>query len=346
MSLSTERFLPYSDPLGEIINNGAQQLYPLLKNIDIDRLRLTEHGRNYYLGSHHKRLFFSIETSAHLLYRALSKLNKLPGEVTVMDYGAGMGSLYLLAKTIGCKQVIYNDILQEWADNAQKMASATGIDVDTYIVGDIGTTMRELDKKDIKCDLITSRNVVEHIYKLEDFYGAIHRYQTQALVFSSTTANFLNPALNLQHVVYHRRIDKNYHEQRKTAIGQKFPSLGAEEAARLAKATRGYKENDLYAAVSDFLAKGTPIKKGYRYTNTCDMIYGVWAENLLTYGEHKRLAGMAGYECSIEPGFWDTHYPKKHMNLLGRTFNRAIRANKTLGYVLCPFIYVVAAPKN
>ena len=57
-----------------------------------------------------------------------------------------------------------------------------------YIVGDIDDTLSALNHKNIQCDIITSRNVIEHIYKLDDFYDAIAHAQPEAWIYSSTTA--------------------------------------------------------------------------------------------------------------------------------------------------------------
>ena len=198
-----DRFLPHKDKLGELLQAKAEQLFILMHHIDIESLGLTEHGKKYFLGSHFKRMFFSIQTSAHLLYNSINLSKKEVKDIVIMDYGAGMGSLYILAKMIGCKQVIHNDILEEWKNNAQLLAQAIHIDVDEYIVGNIEDTLKVLEEKKIVCDIITSRNVVEHIYKLDEYYKLIHQYQPKAIIYSSTTANFNNPAMNLQHVLLH-----------------------------------------------------------------------------------------------------------------------------------------------
>jgi hypothetical protein len=41
-------------------------------------------------------LFFSTETSAHILYRSIMMTGKRIEDITLMDYGAGVGTLFLL----------------------------------------------------------------------------------------------------------------------------------------------------------------------------------------------------------------------------------------------------------
>ena len=317
-----------------------------MKTIDVKTLGLSEHGVQYFLGSHYKRLFFSIQTSAHLLYNSIRLSKKVVQDIVIMDYGAGIGSLYILAKMIGCRRVIYNDILEEWKQNALLIAKAINQDVDEYIVGNIDETLVILENKGIICDIITSRNVIEHIYRLNEFYRIIDRFQPQAIVYSSTTANFNNPAMNLQHILHHRKIEKVYLKQRAGFIRQQFPDLPESTIQQLSIGTRGYEKNELVEAANSFINKGTVPPKNFHYTNTCDMNYGVWAENLLPFHVHESMVAESGRKCMINPGFWDTHYQKPWKNLMGTFFNSLIKMSKYIGFLLAPFIYVIALPKD
>ncbi len=341
-----DRFIPYKDELGELLQAQCEKLYTLMKIINVESLGLSAHGVEYFLGSHYKRLFFSIQTSAHLLYNSINLGKKPVKDIVIMDYGAGIGSLYILAKMIGCKKVIYNDILEEWKQNALLIANAIHQDVDEYIVGNINQTLEVLAAKGIVCDIITSRNVIEHIYRLNDFYKIIDQYQPQAIVYSSTTANFNNPAMNLQHVLLHRRIEKIYLQQRVELIKQKFPELNDTSIHKLSIATRGYEKSEMIAAIDKYINTGSVPAKNYYYTNTCDMNYGVWAENLLPFHIHKAMVAESGRVGIIKPGFWDTHYQKPWKSWMGAVFNSTIKFHKYSGFLLAPFIYVIALPKR
>jgi 2-polyprenyl-3-methyl-5-hydroxy-6-metoxy-1,4-benzoquinol methylase len=198
-----DQFLQQNDELAARINAAATLLYEKLKKLDPDALGMPEYCLNYYKVSHSQRLFFSIETSANLLYRSFSLIKKNPEEAVVMDYGAGVGSLYLLAKMIGCRQVIYNDHLEDWKLSAELIANAIDVHIDHYIVGDIGDCFDRLEKFNIGCDFITSRNVIEHIYRLDHFYETIHKHQPRAVVVASTTANNSNPVAVVKHQLWH-----------------------------------------------------------------------------------------------------------------------------------------------
>jgi len=342
-----DRFLPYTDTLGELLQKEAENLLGLMQTIKVDEIGLSEHGLVYFKGSHFKRLFFSIQTSAHILYNSISLVKKEPKDVTIMDYGAGIGSLYILAKMIGCKRVIYNDILEEWKQNALLIAKAINKDVDDYIVGNIDETLQIINNKAIVIDIITSRNVIEHIYKLDKFYTCISNYQPKAIVYSSTTANFNNPAMNIQHLLLHRRIEKVYYQQRIDFIQNNFPNIEKHSTHTLAVNTRGYEKSELQQAVEKFIEHKTNPQKNYYYTNTCDITYGVWAENLLPFKVHKQMIESNGkLMCMIKPGFWDTHYHSAWKNLMGKFFNQLICNVPFLSFLLAPFVYVIALPNQ
>ena len=341
-----DKFLPHEDEPGRLINTCAADLFTRLQQIDADTLGLPEHCLYYYKASHSRRLFFSIETSAHLLYNALRLSGKPVNETVIMDYGAGVGTLYLLAKLIGCKKVIYNDHLRDWQFSAELIAKAAGIQVDHYIVGDIHDSVDQLKKLGIQCHIITSRNVVEHIYKLDEFFDAIFRKQRGAIIYSSTTANKSNPAAALKHVWWHRKWEKVYRGKRLQLIKRAADTLSHKQAMRLAIATRGLAAEDLAEAIGEFVAIGKMPDPSVHGTNTCDPENGVWAEHLLSLEEYKELIDEDRYNVRFEPGFWDTHYSKGYKNVASKILNGLIRSNRTLGMQLAPFMYVIADPRK
>lgn len=341
-----DNFLPQKDELSRIIQEQSAKLYTLLSGLDIDSLQIPENCLYYLKASHMKRLFFSIQTSAHLLYRSIVKSGITLNQVTVMDYGAGVGTLYMLAKMIGCKKVIYNDHLEEWKQSAEAIANAISVHVDEYIVGDIEDTLQHLKAESIECDIIISRNVIEHIYKLDVFYNTIFAYTPKAIVYSSTTANYYNPAANVKHIMWHTKWEKEYRRQREEIIAKLLPAADKKQATTLAAQTKGLGAGDIELAVKDRLA-GRPVQNpSIHRSNTCDPFTGVWAEHLLKFEEYKKVINTERYKVSFEPGFWDTHYSKPWKNLLGRALNPLIKLSGAAGIVAAPFIYVIAEPVN
>lgn len=339
-----DRFLPQHDDLGILINKHATELHTRLVSLNVDALGLPDHCLYYFKTSHFNRLYFSIETSAHLLYRSISIVKKSPAELVIMDYGAGVGTLYMLAKMIGCKKVIYNDFLEEWKFSALQIAEAINIHIDEYIVGDIDDTMTDLRSKQIECDIITSRNVIEHVYDLACFYRAIRENQPNALVYSSTTANLYNPAVHIKHVLWHRKWEKEYYKRRLEIIGS-GDIQDVSKQQLLARKTQGLARHDLAAAIQQYVTSGILPDPSMHYTNCCQPDTGVWAEHMISFARYRKFIEDAGYKTLFLPGFWDTHYSSGLKNIMANVFNKLIRALGNTGIVLSPFIYVIAQPR-
>ena len=266
-------------------------------------------------------------------------------EIVIMDYGAGVGTLYMLAKMIGCKIVIYNDFLEEWRFSALKIAEAVDVQIDEAILGDIEETLETIATKNIRCDIITSRNVIEHVYKLDNFYQAIFLQQPQALIYSSTTANIYNPGSHVKHVLWHRRWEKEYYKKRLEIIAS--TGMVPEQSKRrvLAKKTQGLALTDLTKAVQAYHESQELPNASVHYSNTCEPLTGVWAEHLLTFDQYRKHIGTDKYRVTFLPGFWDTHYQKKWKNIFAKMMNWIIGVTGKAGILLAPFIYVIADPE-
>ena len=91
--MTIDRFLPQQDHLANFINEQASELHAKLIALPVETLGLPDHCLYYFKTSHFNRLFFSIETSAHLLYKSVSIQDKPVSGVVIMDYGAGVGTL-------------------------------------------------------------------------------------------------------------------------------------------------------------------------------------------------------------------------------------------------------------
>ena len=341
-----DKFLPFDDELGRKINAAAADLYNKLVNVDANKLGMPEHCLVYFTSSHSKRLFFSTETSAHILYRSITLTGRSPAETVLMDYGAGVGTLFLLAKMIGCRSVVYSDHLEDWRYSAELIATAIGIKIDHYVVGDIDDCLDELQQLNINCDIITSRNVVEHIYKLDKFFSSIHQKQPQALIFSSTTANKQNPVAAIKHMLWHRKWEKVYRGKRLVAIDRQSPGMPSFKKLKLARATRGLAIDDLGKAIDEFRKTGNLPDPSVFGSNACDPSNGVWAENLLSVKTYRRLINENVYTVSFVPGFWDTHYKQRYMNAAARMLNKIISKGGAIAMMLAPFIYIIARPKK
>jgi 2-polyprenyl-3-methyl-5-hydroxy-6-metoxy-1,4-benzoquinol methylase len=339
-------FVKPVDNLSRLINEKAEKLYLSLKELPLEHLDLSELSKSYFKGCHQQRNFFSVQTAAELLYRSIILKGKPVEETIIMDYGAGVGSLYLLAKMIGCKMVVYNDIMAEMTDAAEKVANYLKITIDLYITADHSGTIEQLNEEGISCDIILSRNVVEHIYDLNDFYKKMSAGQPDALIYFSTTANYQNPAMLLFHKRLHKKHEQVFMPVRKKIISSKLNAISSDELERLAIATRGLAMQDLDNAIEMYRVNGVLPNPDIHYSNTCNPENGVWSEHILPVEDYEKIIATKGYNLTILPAFWDTHYSSALKNIVGKMMNflTGLFGNKG-GLKTTAFIYIIAEKK-
>ncbi len=341
---STYIFLKSNDALAAAINSSANKLYRQLTNINIENIDTTGGYKNYFI-KHHlgRRLFFSMQNSAHIIYHSVKKTGKAVDEITFMDYGAGLGTLFMLAGMMGFRKTIYNDYFPEWHQPAKALCNALQIKIDAYVAGDIESVASHAAANNIQYDIIASRNVIEHIYSLPHFYSCIFSHNSKAVTYSTTTANYHNPVMRWYHVYIHNKWEKiAYRKQRSEAIQQLHPSITTEQLHRLTALTRGKGLRDFTNAVNDFMS-GKPVAKDDALrSNSCDCITGVWNEHLLKKSEYAAIIESAGFKTEYAPGYWDTHYPSAAMNILASVFNKLILLLGNKGILLSPFVNVMA----
>lgn len=341
-----DSFLLQTDSLAQMINTKAKELYQKYAQLSASELDLTEYGKVYFNKRHFERLFFSIQTSAELLYRSIKLKAKPIEELIIMDYGAGIGSLYLLAKLIGVKCVIYNDYNPVNSKAGKSICKALNIIIDFFITGDHTQTFQTLKEKNISCDIILSRNVVEHIYDLKDFYQKTKQFQPNALIYFSTTANYHNPANLWYHHGIHKKYEQKYFEKRREIIKAFKKDASKSDIVSLAKATRGQAMEDLNKSIRDYFTNKTLPDPNIHYSNTANPENGIWAEHVIKKQDYKNIIEPIGYKLSIIPAFWDTHYKKGYKRLFGKTMNVLTRlVGEEKGLWFTAFIYVVAEPR-
>lgn len=341
-----DKFLKQGDELALLIETQAQILYRKISELPINNMNLPEIPLEYYSGKHNDRKFFSVQTAAELLYRSIKLSKKTVSEIIVMDYGAGMGSLFLLAKMIGCKMVVYNDIIPDMTEGARIVADYLKIPIDVYITGDHKETIKVLQEKQINCDIVLSRNVVEHIYDLDDFYSDMAAGLPDALIYFSTTANFQNPAMLWFHKRVHRNAEVTYLPQRRKLIRKQLPDITDMEVEALAVATRGLAMYDFDEAMARYKNNKTVPDPFIHYTNTCDPENGLWAEHIIPVATYKKIIESKGYRLTVLPAFWDTHNKSGLKNVVGKVMNLAgtLLGDKA-GLKTTAFIYIIAEKK-
>jgi len=337
-------FINKQDKLGDLINSRANDLYAALKSLNTTSFesnnRLNEYFVHHHLGS---RLFFSIQNSAHILYDAIEISGKEVSQLTAIDYGAGLGTLFMLGGMLDFKRFDYNDYLPEWQQTAKAVCESVDSKITGYITGDIDSVISYAAKENIQYDIVLSRNVIEHIYSLQNFYTSLHQHNPSAVVYSTTTANYQNPLMRWYHVYIHKKYSKHYLEHRVKEIKKLHPSLSPEQIKSIATLTRGKGQAEFEIAVNK-LMNGERIEQDSSLrSNDCDCETGVWNEHLLTKKEYENIILTAGFKMMYTAGYWDTHYSSSMKNFTGNIFNKLIGiAGKKHSTFFSPFVNVIA----
>lgn len=336
-----KEFIKIKDELSKIINEKCNEIFHLIANTDVEALDIDPFYKWYFKKCHTARPFFSLKTSAKLLYDAIKISGKPYYEVSLIDYGAGVGSLYVLAKMIGCKQVFYNDYDAKFAQMALEIDTIFGVKMDDYIVGDSDITFKEMREKGYDLDIVISRNVIEHIYDLKNYYHDISSNYPNAIIVSSTTANWNNPLAHLQHVYIHLKNRSKIIETKKEYLIKKYNLKDSNEIEKAIGniATAGGPK--LEKAMEDYLKNKIKTQFPRNYTNICNE-FGVWCENLLPYQTHKRLA--VDYEVDIKPGIWDEDKSLFIINFFFKGINNLINKFDILGLLLTNYIIILNKP--
>jgi 2-polyprenyl-3-methyl-5-hydroxy-6-metoxy-1,4-benzoquinol methylase len=337
-------FLSSKDSTAATINKKANSLLKLLNDFDASTLEIAEHFKDYFKDKHlGQRLIFSIQSSAQILYQSIKRSGKNIYELTIVDYGAGLGTLYMLSGMLGFKRIAYNDYLPEWKDTAKAVCDKLNIHIDDYITGDIDEVINYAEANSFEFDIIASRNVIEHIYNLPRFYTLIHQHNKYAVIFSTTTANYQNPVMRLIHYRIHKKVEKNaYFNQRKEAIQKIWPAIIEQQLDELTNKTRGKAKEDFNSAITQYQQQKKIEPVAFLRSNTCDCTTGYWCEHLLKKTEYQYIVTQAGFKIEYTAGFWDTHYKSAAMNFVAKFLNKLILLSGKKGYILSPFVNVIA----
>lgn len=338
------KFIEPYDDTAVLINEKANQLYQKLRLFDISDTEIDEFGK-YYFNHHHagNRLFFSVENSAHIIYHAVKILGKKTDDTTFIDYGAGLGTLFLLAGLTGFKKIYFNDYFPQWSAYAEILCNRLDIKITGFISGDIDAVIEYGKSNNVTFDIVASRNVVEHIYDLDSFYTKLYQSGLTTVCYATTTANYHNIAMRLKHYWYHNKVEKStFRKQREDYLKELVPGISADDLKQLVIKTRGRAFDDFINA-RDLYFAGKPIPAvTFLGTNTCDCRTGVWAEHLITRKNYKTIIETSGFRAVYSAGFWDTHYKYGIANLITRILNAVIKLSGSKGYYFAPFVNVVA----
>jgi hypothetical protein len=355
-------FPPFTDYPKEsrylnIVNRSAEILEGKLRNLKYQELPVSDYCKRYYAYDL-KKITFMLQAYSIMLASAIQLSQKEPLEIALLDHGGGIGILSLLAKLSGIKTVVHQDIDPIISADARTIADQFGMPAEHYISGETKDFVEYVNRNNLNLNILGSRNVIEHIYDLDDFFKQTSNINSDRLVlYLNTTANSQNPLTNiytkrLQRIYEHegfseewgsRQRDKNNAaiEVRKKIIKEHISTLAEIEVEKLATSTRGKRKDDILKCVDDYTATGVMAPAPLHPTNTCDPNTGSWFEHLLPINEYRRLIEKNGFEYSFKNGFYNLNYPHWYLNLIAPILNFKIKLLNASGIFLAPFITII-----
>jgi 2-polyprenyl-3-methyl-5-hydroxy-6-metoxy-1,4-benzoquinol methylase len=323
-----------------------------LRALDLNALNLSDYSRNY--------LSFLIDDAWETLSRfeqvvmqALRHSNNPISEITIVDFGGGTGLQSLLAKEVGFKSVIYNDIFEGSCLDVAVLADACDLQIERIIQGDTTDLVFELNQNLIKADLIVSYDVIEHVYDVKENFLAFAQlnHRPDVIVYGSG-ANIRNPfytqavkkvqisveTVDRNESYGHKASDslKSYVNLRRDIIVNCAPSLSESEIDYLAIKSRGLIKLDIEKYVKEYLLTGHFNHQISHPTNTCDPMTGNWCEHLLEFDWIVATAESLDFNAQISKGRYSPDRITKR-NLARWIFNIVNVSTGRLGFAFSPF---------
>lgn len=350
--------LPEDRALQQQLEQAASVLEKKMRQLKVDQLPISDYARRYYAYDL-TRLQYMLQSYTHLLCWSVFHRQLPLQECHVLDHGGGIGMLSMLASLAGAKTVIYQDLNQEVCEDAKVISQALGIEIHHFLAGDTADFIRQLQEKQLQVDLFASRNVVEHIYNLDDFFAQLKQLPAARLVlFLSTSANQHNPLVLRQHRRFQRVAEyqgartewggklldpeRAVFRIRRKWLMENYPALQTGELEKLTALTRGFRVDDMKRMTDQYLATGIYPQGLSDPTNTCDPYTGNWAEHLVPLSAYRRYCEKNGFEFHYYNGFYNTNYAKTYLNLITPVLNTGIRLLGRKGNMLAPYISICA----
>ncbi len=336
--------------LREVIQ-AAERIVLKLNRLNLENSGMSAYNQRY-IGSTYTKLArwgINVQMLAFLLSNNSAPREKL----TLFDYGAGAGSICLLAKSLGIGMVVYSDIYDTSCKDAAILAKLLELEAEHYICGELETGIDYLDSNKIVCDLLVSHNCLEHIYDIEGFLNNLVRIPTSTLHFwLSTGANPLRHrtkkalskvAVEAEHNNRekkwgHKERDslQSYFSIREKIILDESPRLNDDQVKMLAKKTRGMRDQDIRRVVCQYAESGVVPGDPKHPTNTCDPHTGNWAERLMNPYELANIMRIQGMQVDVKPTYWSYEVNNRLKNGGKVLMNYFISKSSIVGLRLSP----------
>lgn len=336
-------------------NNISDNLLYKLKNLDLASINISEYNQ-LYLSKHISEYKKTAWFLSHIFSLVMEKNINL-SNMTLVDYGGGSGVLSYYAKMLGVGTVIYNDIYDISCNDVQKISNKININIDHIVQGSIEELIEYIDNKNLKVDFLVSFDVIEHIYKVEDWFDKARNIKNDCLnIISTSHANKYNCLINnklskIQSSAEYKNKEKQWgHKERdstqsffsirKEIIKTEIPNIEEVELNYLTKQTRGLIKQDIIIELEEYKKSGKIKFKPKHKSNTCDPLTGNWTEQFIDLKNLKKQLIKMNYDCNITPGFYIDIKGNTVVKFIKLIVNYIINILKFKGLFLSPY-YVV-----
>jgi len=359
MACSELKYDKRSD-LAKLIGSGKERLRKKILALDVRSIGLSAYNQRYLLEKIHS-IDFVLHVYGEILEYVLRDQSSLLERFTLVDYGGGSGLLSLLAKEIGIKSVIYDDIYDVSCADIALLSHELGLALDHIICGDSDVMISYLASRSLSADAVASYDVLEHIYDVEGHFRRLRNLPGRRIrIVYASSANIENPwivrGLKKKQIEAESRSRASkwgakerdsleaYLELRKKTIREYSRELAAGQVETLALQTRGLIKADIEKCVDDFLAHGTMSYAPNHPTNTCDPYTGNWCEHLMSFQWLETIGRSNGFDFEVFPGSYSASgSPLKQT--IKAALNVAIRLFRRRGMFLAPY-YVLCADRR
>lgn len=300
-----------------------------LKALDYGKLPLSDYSRSYILRML-PDLDYYMSIYGRCLHSMLRAGKKEPSELTLVDYGGGHGFLSMAAKRCGVGRVVYVDVNPQAAEAVKVVSAAVGEGPDVVLTGDSSVLRRWCEDNGLRPDVLLGMDVIEHIYRLEDFFADLYAVNPGMPMLFTTGSTPYNPWVKRRLHRIMKNDESLFRLQRRDFILTQRPDLSHRAALTWADRTRGLVFDDVLKAVRD----NQPVVLKDRY-NTCDPATGSWTERILPVADYRRLLAPYGAHLRVHKGFYNG-FRSGIKGIVSRLLNGALLLPLT--HWLAPFI--------
>jgi hypothetical protein len=347
--------------LHQDIKQAANRLKTKLIALPISQIEISDYNKRY-LQTKISNIDYILDIYIRILYLALEKNHSGNYQITLVDYGGGSGVFSLLAKELGVKTVIYNDIYDVSCNDIAIISRNLNLKIDYIVCGDIDQIKVFLNEKGISINALTSFDVIEHIYDIEKHIHTLADpvFHNIRVVYGSG-ANQMNPRQAYILKKMHKKVElhdsnpewghkqrdslKAFIKIRKEIIENYNPGLSTQEIEMLAKKTRGLYKPDIEKTVDQYIETGKITYIPNHPTNTCDPYTGNWSEHLMSVSWLKQKFNASGYRIKIIPGLFPVIGGSSVPSKIKRILNYFIYFLRVKGLIFSPY-FVIKADNN